>query len=251
MLVLPWHMTDPLPQGLNLTLPSDARVLDASLGTSGEVWLDLARLYSSVARAVRESSEPVVVLSGDCMTPLAVLAGLQQSSAHAGLVWFDAHGDFHTERTTTSGYLGGMPLAKAVGRGDMALPTALGLVPLSEDEVLLVDARDLDPAEVDALGASQVRRAALGDVADALPNGPIHVHVDLDVLDPRLLPGLRFPASNGADHGAVSAALREIVRLRQVAAVSIAATWLPEDSQRAQNDAGLAAVIGALDGAAT
>jgi arginase len=249
--VLPWHITDRLPEGLNLTLPSDARLIDALLGTSGDIWLDLARLYSSVARAVAESPEPAVVLSGDCMTPLAVLAGLQHAGAHPGLVWFDAHGDFHTEHTTTSGYLGGMPLAKAVGRGDMALATALGLVPLLEDDVLLVDARDLDPAEVEALGASRVRRAALGGVADALPDGPLHVHVDLDVLDPALLSGLRFPATNGADHRAVSAAVREIVRLRHVSAVSIAATWRPEDSQRAQNDSALAAVIDALGGAAT
>jgi arginase len=250
MLVLPWHITDRLAHGLNLTLPSNARVLDASLGTSGDVWLDLARLYSSVARAVAERSKPAVVLSGDCMTPLAVLAGLQQTGVHPGLVWFDAHGDFHTERTTTSGYLGGLPLAKAVGRGDMTLPAALRLVPLPEDNVLLVDARDLDPAEVDALGASEVRRAALGSVANALPHGPVHVHVDLDIFDPRLLSGLRFPAGNGADHDAVSAAVREIARLRHVAAVSIAATWRPDESQRAQNDSALAAVIDALDGAA-
>lgn len=242
---------DPLPQGLNLTLPPDARVLDASVGTSGEVWRDLASLYSPVVRAVAKASTPVVVLSGDCTTALPVLAGLQQAGARAALVWFDAHGDFHTERSTTSGYLGGMPLAKAVGRGDMTLPTALGLAPLSEDDVLLVDARDLDPAEARELGTSRVRRATLGDLADALPSGPVHVHVDLDVLDPPLLPGLRFPARDGADHGAVSAALHEIVRRRHVAAVSIGASWLPDESQRAQNDAALAAVIGALDGAAS
>lgn len=251
MLVLAWHITDHLVDGLNLTLPSDARLLDASLGTSGDVWLDLAHLYTSVSHAVADSAEPTVVLSGDCMTPLAVLAGLQQTGARPGLVWFDAHGDFHTESTTTSGYLGGLPLAKAVGRGDMALPAGLGLAPLPEDNVLLVDGRDLDPAEIDALDASRVRRSTLAGAADALPDGPVHLHVDLDVLDPSLLSGLRFPARDGADHEAVSSAVREIVRLRQVVAVSIAATWRPEDSQRAQNDAALAAVVGALDGAAT
>ena len=79
-----------------------------------------------------------------------------------------------------------MPLAKAVGRGDLTLTSALELEPLAEDDVLLVDARDLDPAEVVALDGSQVRRAALGEVADALPSGPVHVHIDLDVIDPRI-----------------------------------------------------------------
>lgn len=251
MLVLPWHITDPLPEGLNLTLPADAQVIEASPGTSGEIWLDLGHLYISVAHAVAESAGPVVVLSGDCMTPLAVLAGLQRTGAHPSLVWFDAHGDFHTELTTASGYLGGLPLAKAVGRGDMTLPTALGLTPLSEDDAILVDGRDLDPPEVEALAGSRVRRVAVGDVADALPSGAVHVHVDLDVFDPSLLPGLRFPATHEVQLADVSAALREIVRLRQIAAVSIAATWRPDKSQTAQNDAAFAAVIDALGGAAS
>ena len=139
-----------------------------------------------------------MVLSGDCITPLAVLAGLQQAGAHPTLVWFDAHGDFHTEQTTTSGYLGGLPLAKAIGRGEMTLPKALGLTRPVEDDALLVDGRDLDPAEVDALAASRVRRVAVRDAAGALPKGPVHIHIDLDVFDPQLLPGLRFPASNGS-----------------------------------------------------
>jgi arginase family enzyme len=58
-----------------------------------------------VPRDVAESSEPVVVLSGACMTALTVLAGLQQAGANAALLWFEAPGDLQTERTTTSGYL--------------------------------------------------------------------------------------------------------------------------------------------------
>jgi hypothetical protein len=85
------------------------------------------------------------VLSGDCVASLAVIAGIQQRNVEPSLVWFDAHGDFHTEDTTTSGYLGGLPLAKAVGRGDPTLPAGLGLTPLPEPSILLVDGRDLDP----------------------------------------------------------------------------------------------------------
>ena len=71
----------------NLTLPPDAQVLNSPLGTSGEAWTDLARLYRSVVSAVAESSQPLAVLSGDCLTSLAVLAGLQQrGSSWARLV---------------------------------------------------------------------------------------------------------------------------------------------------------------------
>jgi arginase len=246
MFVLPWHIFDDLPDGLNVTLLGEVITVHAHPATEGTDWARLVPLYEPVAAAVAAASGLPVVLSGDCITPLAVLAGLQRSGVDAALVWVDAHGDFHTEATTQSGYLGGLPLAKAVGRGDMTLPSALGLAPLAEERAVLVDGRDLDPPEVAALSSSAVRRVSLGDVADSLPEGPIHLHVDLDVLDPFILPGLRFPATGGADVATLTRAVAGIVQRRQLAAVSIAATWRPESTERRRNDPAVAAVLDAL-----
>jgi arginase len=174
-----------------------------------------------------------------------VLAGVQRSGVDAALVWFDAHGDFHTEQTTASGYLGGLPLAKAVGRGDQSLPQGLGLTPIAEDRALLVDARDLDPPEVAALSASKVRRAGVDSVREALPDGPLHLHVDLDVFDAGLLTGLRFPAPNGPGIEAVSTAVRAVADTGRLTALSIAATWRPDDAIRDQTDRALGAVLDA------
>jgi hypothetical protein len=44
-----------------------------------------------------------------------VIAGLQRAGRDPRLVWLDAHGDFNTEASSPSGYLGGLPLALAVG----------------------------------------------------------------------------------------------------------------------------------------
>jgi arginase len=246
MFVLPWHIFDDLPDGLNITLRGDVITVHAHPAAEGTDWARLVPLYEPVAAAVAAASGVPVVLSGDSITPLAVLAGLQRSGVDPTLVWFDAHGDFHTEATTQSGYLGGLPLAKAVGRGDMTLPSALGLAPLAEERAVLVDGRDLDPPEVAALSSSAVRRVSLDDVADSLPEGPIHLHVDLDVLDPSILPGLRFPATGGADVATLTRAVAGIVQRRQLAAVSIAATWRPESTERRRNDAAVVAVLDAL-----
>lgn len=244
MLILNWHIFDALERGLNVTLPPDAHAVESAPGNSGDAWVDLVHLYAPLADTVAKLQSPVV-LSGDCVTALAVLAGVQRSGIDAALVWFDAHGDFHTEQTTASGYLGGLPLAKAVGRGDQSLPQGLGLTPLAEDRVLLVDARDLDPPEVEALRASKVRRAGVDSVSDALPDGPLHLHVDLDVVDAGLLPGLRFPASNGPGIEAVAAAVRTVAESGRVVALSIAATWRPEDTVRNRTDNVLSAVLDA------
>ena len=245
MLILNWHIFDRLERGLNVTLPPDVSSVDAAPGESANPWVGLAQLYAPLAERVAHVRDPVV-LSGDCVTALAVLAGVQRSGIDAALVWFDAHGDFHTEQTTSSGYLGGLPLAKAVGRGDLSLPDSLGLTPLAEGRVLLVDARDLDPPEVVALRGSQVRRATVDSVREALPDGPLHLHVDLDVFDASLLTGLRFPAANGPGVDAVAAAVATVAASGRLVALSIAATWRPDDAVRVQNDAALGAVLAAV-----
>ena len=40
---------------------------------------------------------------------------LEGGEAQVGVLWFDAHGDFNTPRTTLSGMLGGMPVAVCAG----------------------------------------------------------------------------------------------------------------------------------------
>jgi len=246
VLLLPWHLTDHLPDGLNVTLPPGVVSIEGSPGATGRPWADLAGVYTGLRDAVAAAASPPVVLSGDCVASLAVIAGLQLRGITPGLVWFDAHGDFHTEATTASGYLGGLPLAKAVGRGDLTLPDALGMTPLAESSVLLADGRDLDPPEETALAASNVLRARVTELGTAvLPDGPVIVHVDLDVIDPSELAGLRFPAPGGPSLRAVAADVAAVARRRQVAALDVAATWRPADAIRAQTDAAVQAVLGA------
>jgi arginase len=60
--------------------------------------------------------------------------------------------------------------------------------------VVLVDARDLDPAEGTYLATSRVRRRAVAEIqADDLLDGPLILLLDVDVIDPAEVPGLRFP----------------------------------------------------------
>jgi arginase len=246
VLLLPWHLTDHLADGLNVTLPPGAVTITGSPGATGRPWADLVGVYSGLRDAVAAATSPPVVLSGDCVASLAVIAGLQRRGIRPGLVWFDAHGDFHTEATTASGYLGGLPLAKAVGRGDLTLPDALGMTPLTEDSVLLADGRDLDPPEETALASSRVLRGRVTELGMvALPDGLVIVHVDLDVIDPAELAGLRFPAPGGPSLQAVAAGVAAVAGRRQIAALDVAATWRPADANRQQTDAAVRAVLAA------
>jgi arginase len=94
-----------------------------------------------------------------------------------------------------------------------------------ESRVLLVDARDLDPAEVEFLAGSAIRHTPVDAVVEALPEGPVHLHVDADVVDPRDLPGLLFPAPDGPRLPEVLGAVRAVLATVPVVAVTIGRTW--------------------------
>jgi len=228
---VPYHLDEYLPD-LDVPLPPDT-VITADL-PAGDVWDRLSALYTGVAAAVAaeagRAGRPVVV-SGDCTTALGTMSGLQRAGVQAGIVWFDAHGDVQTLETTTSGYLGGLPLRLLMGYRPELIAARLGLRAVPEHQVALVDARDLDPPEVSYLAGAQVRRSEVGELdAAGLPGGPLYVHLDLDVIDSGQLPGLRFPAPGGPSPAQVTGALSALLGTGRVAAIGVACTWYPGHS---------------------
>jgi arginase len=158
---------------------------------------------------------------------MGVVAGLQRAGIEPDLVWLDAHGDFNTWETTPSGYLGGMPLAMLVGRGDQSIIDGLGIGPIPEERVVLVGARDLDPGEEEALKGSAIRRVALAELGRVVqPRRPLYVHLDVDVVAPTEMPGLLYPAPGGPGLDEVSKALRDLVAAApNLVAMSVAHTY--------------------------
>ncbi len=221
----PYHLDEHLP-GLSAALP-EAVVVTVDSPDAGVPAVPLA-----VCRAVADevAAGASVVLSGDCTTGLGVVAGLQRRGLDVGIVWFDAHGDFNTPATSPSGYLGGMPVAIAAGRGDHEAGSALGLRTVPETDIVLVGVRDLDPREADALAGSEVRTVEVtGLTAEVLPDRPLYLHVDLDVVDGGDVPGLRYPVVPGPTLDDVLAAVGRVADCGRVVAVGVAATWEPAE----------------------
>ncbi len=178
------------------------------------------RLAELVADAVSRGERPVSI-AGDCCATLPVMAGLRRAGVPPVVVWFDAHGDFNTPETTPSGFLGGMPLAMLVGRGDQTLMRAVELRPFPEERVVLTDARDLDPGERALLKSSRVLH--LTDPRDLftrpLPEGPLYVHLDPDVVDPEDAPAMSYPAPGGLSAAELEKILRRLAASHRSPAV--------------------------------
>jgi arginase len=116
-----------------------------------------------------------------------------------------------------------------VGRGEQTLVNGVGLTPLPEAQVILTDARDLDPGERDAVEESAVRH--LSDVQmlleTPLPAGPLYIHFDCDVLNPADAPAMKYLAPGGPSAETLQRVFQHLANSGQIAAVSLS-TWAPE-----------------------
>lgn len=241
LIVCPYHLDEPIVH-FDYTGPRDVTIA-VDLPDVDDRWVRMERIYEQLAETVLASDEAPVIIAGDCTASLGVLAGLQRSTSDLGIVWFDAHGDFHTEQTTTSGYLGGLPLALAVGIGTPRLPR-LGLQPVPAGQALLVDARDLDPAEAELLAGSDVGRVLTTALTEQdLPAGSLYLHVDVDICDPAELSDLLYPTSGGPSLQDLRSALDRIISTGRVAATTIAATFHHGGQSAAANEAALRSLL--------
>jgi arginase len=229
LIVTPWHLDEYIPA---FPIPANGAETIWPALPAGPAPGRMTLLYQAVADAVGRAGRPLL-LSGDCPTALGTVAGLQRRYRDVAVVWLDAHGDFNTPAITISGYLGGMPLAMLTGRAPELFCDALALRPVADTDVVLADARDLDPAERDALTVSQVRRvpadpAAIAAALGGLGRTPVYLHLDVDVIDSGQLPGLRFPAGPGPSVTQIEECLAAVCAATDVRAACIACAWLPD-----------------------
>jgi arginase len=228
-IVTPWHLDEYIPA---FPIPANATETICPTLPAGPVSVRMSLLHQAVADAVTRAARPLV-LSGDCPAALGAVAGIQRRHRDLAVVWLDAHGDFNTPAISISGYLGGMALAMLTGRTPELFGDALGLQPVADTNVVLADARDLDPAERDALTSSQVRRVPANPAAIISALGgpgrtPVYLHIDIDVIDSAQLRGARFPSGPGPSLTQIEECLAAACATADVIAACIACAWLPD-----------------------
>lgn len=164
-----------------------------------------------------------VLLASDCTIALGTLPALADVRPDAWVLWIDAHGDFNSPDTTLSGFLGGMCLAGACGVWE----TGLGTGP-EASQVVICGARDLDPDERNLLRTHAVELLEPRDAVARLEGRPVFVHVDLDVLDPSVVPGASFPVPGGMEEEELEALLRDVMAAADVIGCEVTALTAPE-----------------------
>ncbi len=170
-----------------------------------------SRLYSAVLDTLNSNLFPLTIGGDHSIAIASALASIKKHE-NLGIIWFDAHGDYHTFETTTSGNIHGLPFATITNYKKSILSNFHSGNYFNPKNAVLVGGRDIDePFELENLknagvtvfstedihkfGTDYIYSKAF-DIASAGTNG-VHVSYDLDVIDPRLAPGVSIPAKNG------------------------------------------------------
>jgi arginase len=176
-----------------------------------------------------------LVLGGDCSVMLGCLYGARRAGGR-GLVHVDGHSDFfHPGNYDTRARLGsaaGMDLALATGRGEDLLtrwPGVDGPLVVDEDAIQAGERDAEDPdydkyygdvvrTAITRLTIQQILRDGIAVTARRIVSRLAErglerawVHVDLDVLDQKVMPAVDSPGSPGLDFGRLTSLLRALV----------------------------------------
>jgi arginase len=191
------------------------------------------KLASFVVDSVGAGDRPVSV-NGDCCVAIGMLAGLQRARLDPVVIWLDAHGDFNTAETSPSGFIGGMPLAMMVGRGDQKLMELAGAKPLPEDQVILADGRNLDVVEGVEVRSSKLHHVNYIDdlLKHDFDDRPIYVHFDTDILNPNDAPSMAYSADGGPTLDVLKSLMKHLAATGKVAAVSMTVWDMPNDKDK-------------------
>ncbi len=228
-----FHVTDHGDTATYLSQPDDehprARNVSAILKSLND-------LRPRVETAVKSGALPLI-LTGDCISVLAAIAGTRRYYRNVSLIYVDRDADLNVPATTPSGCVDGMVISQVIGRGAPELVRFWGEPPLvREPDVALFGFERLDPPEEQYLVASPLRRHASlevstvgGAAAARLALERVHaarhefiLHFDVDAIDGEEFPWANFPGAGGLSLNEVRDALRVFASQPNLAAFVVA-----------------------------
>lgn len=174
------------------------------------------RRFVSVERNLREAvamlrklqPRSLFTLGGDCSVDIASIDVLHQCyGKRLGVLWIDAHTDLNTPEISPSHMFCGMPVRVLLGDAPTAIRAHLES-PLSPKQVCYGGIRSIDAGEqeyikthaIPALSAAEINAGSYEAFLQWKKSAGIdylHIHLDLDVLDPEDSISVTYSEPNG------------------------------------------------------
>jgi arginase len=170
-----------------------------------------------------------IIMAGDHSTAYGTMAGIKKAhpKIRLGVIWIDAHADFHTPFTTPSGNMHGMAVAMACGidnleckvndpRGEtldyweQIKDVGMQGPKIYPEDIVFISVRDLEKPEnylinkynINFIEVEDVKKAGAEKIAEKALQmldhcDLIYVSFDVDSMDSRISTGTGTPVPNG------------------------------------------------------
>lgn len=159
--------------------------------------------YSVAYEHIRQTNNFCINLGGDhSVGAITVQAQLDKYFDDLLVVWIDAHADINTWESSTTKNIHGMPVAPLVGLMNHWWSSTCSHHILKPSNLLYVGIRDLDPPETEFIKKLDIPYFSdfSPHVIQAIQSHPatkIHISLDIDGIDPELMPSTGTKAPNG------------------------------------------------------
>lgn len=172
-----------------------------------------------------QRGETPLFIAGDHSSVMGTISASAAYHSDLGLIWIDAHPDINTDATTATGNIHGMPVAALLGMGDSRLTKIFNeQTKLKPEHIVMLGLRDIDEPEAAHLKELNIKYytyddmmelgigTCINEAIDYLSHlKQIHISFDIDVMNPKLMPGVSVPVPEGFHTQEVLSILKQLI----------------------------------------
>ncbi len=147
-------------------------------------------LYNEVSDSLENGNLPLVI-GGDHSTSIgSISAVLDYYKGDVAVIWIDAHTDIHTNMTTPSGNVHGMPIAVCMGLCDERFK--IGKYKLNNENIIYVGIRNYEQEEMNYIKSNNIKvftdkdvsgigiKGIIENISKNIKTKNIHISFDVD-----------------------------------------------------------------------
>ena len=195
-----------------------------------EAWKEISRQTAKKVLSIQKEVDFAIILGGDCSILLGVYGAFNLADMRVGLLSLDGHTDYRDPSSSLMGEPADLELAILTGRGPRELTGLFGLPPLIQPaDVAVCGYREPDmikESKIHHFECHVFRKTGAENLANRVLALLKHLdqlwfHLDVDVLDPTIMP-VCFPEPDGLSIDEALSFLSTLIRSKKFIGMSVA-----------------------------
>lgn len=190
---------------------------------------------AKISHQVHQEHKTPLHILGDHSASIGSVSASSYHANNLGLIWIDAHADLNTDETTFTGNIHGMSVAALLNLFDNRLNSILyNGQKIKPENLIYIGLRDIDSGEKQFLEDLNIVTFMYQDVVEQGLNkvlnqinlkfencDKIHISLDLDSMNPKLVPAVSVPVIDGFTPHEISMILDSLITQNSVIAIDI------------------------------